>query len=31
VSEKIQHMRTLGFIEYPQSGMVKVSDWLFLD
>ena len=25
------HMRTLGFVEYPQPGMVKASDWLYLD
>jgi ABC-type dipeptide/oligopeptide/nickel transport system ATPase component len=24
------HMRTLGFIEYPQPGKVRCSDWLFL-
>lgn len=24
------HMRTLGFIDYPQPGMVKASDWLFI-
>lgn len=25
------HMRTLGFIEYPQPGMVKCADWLYLE
>jgi uncharacterized protein len=25
------HMRTLGFIDYPQKGTVKCSDWLFID
>ena len=25
------HMRTLGFIEYPQPGKVKAADWLFLE
>ena len=25
------HMRTLGFIEYPQPGKVRASDWLFLE
>lgn len=24
------HMRTLGFIDYPQPGQVRCSDWLFL-
>lgn len=24
------HMRTLGFIDYPQKGHVKVSDWMFI-
>jgi hypothetical protein len=24
------HMRTLGFIDYPQKGMVKCADWMFL-
>lgn len=25
------HMRTLGFVEYPQAGHVKCADWLYLD
>jgi hypothetical protein len=25
------HMRTLGFIEYPQPGQVKCADWLYLN
>ncbi len=24
------HMRTLGFVEYPQPGQVKCADWLYL-
>jgi hypothetical protein len=24
------HMRSLGFIEYPQKGIVRVTDWMFL-
>ncbi|HEX3941363.1 MAG TPA: hypothetical protein VHX11_07775, partial [Acidobacteriaceae bacterium] len=25
------HMRTLGFVEYPQPGQVKCADWLYLN
>lgn len=25
------HMRTLGFIDYPQKGYVRASDWLFIE
>jgi uncharacterized protein len=25
------HMRTLGFIDYPQKGHVRAADWLFLE
>jgi hypothetical protein len=25
------HMRTLGFIDYPQKGVVKAESWLFVE